>query len=59
LGEKISTLIDEFKTAGSYTLELNANSLKLSSGVYLIKFLAVDQESRKDFSRIIKIVLNK
>jgi hypothetical protein len=51
LGKEVATLVDEFKPAGTYEVEFDAN--KLSSGVYFYK-LTID-----NFSSIKKLLLIK
>ncbi|MGQ9642809.1 MAG: T9SS type A sorting domain-containing protein, partial [Ignavibacterium sp.] len=43
LGKEVATLVDEYKSAGSYEVEFNSHSdggQNLSSGVYLYKLQA-------------------
>jgi hypothetical protein len=35
IGSKVATIVDEFKTAGSYSIQFNGN--KLASGIYLYR----------------------
>jgi hypothetical protein len=49
LGEKISTLVDEFKNAGTYQVRLSLNGL--SSGVYFYRLRA------EEFTQIKKMLL--
>lgn len=51
LGREVSTLINEFKTAGYYTLDFNASNL--SSGLYFYRMDAAG------FSKIMKMTLVK
>jgi hypothetical protein len=37
LGKQVATLVNTFKSAGSYKVELNANNYKMSSGIYYYK----------------------
>ncbi len=37
LGNEITTLINEFKPAGNYTIQLSAHNLQLASGIYFYK----------------------
>ncbi len=59
LGSRVTTLVDQFLTAGEYSFELNTTSMQLASGVYLIKMQAFDEGAKNTFSKTIKIVLNK
>jgi len=45
LGREVATLVNEEKSAGSYTVELNAS--KLASGVYFYKLIAGEFSSTK------------
>lgn len=38
LGNKVATLIDEYKPAGNYSITFNAEDYKLSSGIYICKY---------------------
>ncbi|MFN3695293.1 MAG: T9SS type A sorting domain-containing protein, partial [Ignavibacterium sp.] len=40
LGNEITTLVDEYKPAGSYNVEFTINNLQLSSGVYFYQLKA-------------------
>lgn len=51
LGNKVATLVNEFKPAGSYTVDFNAS--KLSSGVYFYKI------STNGFVQTKKMILEK
>ena len=51
LGREVSTLVNEFRTAGYYTIDFNASAL--SSGVYFYRI------TTEDFSAIKKMVLMK
>ena len=57
LGNEVSTLVNEYKSAGSYELEFNANNL--SSGVYFyILQVGTNIQSKKMISAKIKIAIN-
>jgi len=56
LGEKIATVIEKKLSAGKYTLEFNAASIK--SGVYFYRMVAVS-ESGENFSSLKKMILLK
>jgi hypothetical protein len=45
LGNEVATLVDEYKPAGNYEVEFNAD--KLSSGVYFYQLKAVDYINTK------------
>jgi|GEM_PF-1162375 hypothetical protein len=51
LGREVSTLVNEFRTAGYYTVDFNASSL--SSGIYFYRLLA------GEFSSVKKMVILK
>lgn len=51
LGREVSTLVNEFRTAGYYTVDFNASAL--SSGVYFYRI------TTEDFSAIKKMVIMK
>ncbi len=51
LGREVSTLVNEFRTAGYYTVDFNASSL--SSGIYFYRLLA------GEFSSVKKMVVVK
>ncbi|MBN2572883.1 MAG: T9SS type A sorting domain-containing protein [Ignavibacteriales bacterium] len=40
LGQQIKVLLNEEKNSGNYEIEINANELKLSSGVYFVEMIA-------------------
>jgi len=46
-GEKVSTLVNNELEAGYYTLILNANELKLASGVYFYRLITNEYTSNK------------
>jgi len=52
-GEKVSTLVNNELEAGYYTLTLNANELRLASGVYFYRLIC------NDYTSIKKILLLK
>ncbi len=45
LGNEIATLLNEFKSAGKHSFELNANHLNLQSGVYFYRMITEDYQS--------------
>ncbi len=47
LGKEITTLVDEYKNAGSYSAHLSANNFQLSSGIYFYKLTAGKFSSTK------------
>ncbi len=49
LGRAVATLVDEFKQAGSYDVQLSADSYQLSSGVYLYTLRAGNFLQTKKF----------
>jgi hypothetical protein len=56
LGRKIATLVNEFKSAGKYDYELNADDISgksLTSGTYFIRMLA------GNYGRVLKLSLSK
>lgn len=42
LGREVATLVDEYKSAGSYNVQFTMNNLQLSSGVYFYQLKAGD-----------------
>lgn len=48
LGKEVATLINEFKTAGNYTIQFNAEGL--TSGVY---FYSIEAQGFKDIKRMV------
>lgn len=52
LGNEVVTLVNEYKEAGSYTLEFNASEFNLSSGVYIYKMNAGEFSYMKKLSLI-------
>lgn len=53
LGKQIGTLINGFKSAGSYKVELNANNFGMSSGIYYYKI------ESGEFNEVRKMILVK
>lgn len=53
LGKKVVTLVDEVKSAGTYSAEFRAQNLKLASGIYYYKLQS------EGFSQIRKCILLK
>lgn len=45
LGNEIATLLNEFKSAGKHSFELNANQLNMQSGVYFYRMIAENYQS--------------
>jgi hypothetical protein len=52
LGNEVVTLVNEYKEAGSYTLEFNSGEFNLSSGVYIYKMNAGEFSYMKKLSLI-------
>ena len=40
LGNEVATLVDEYRSAGSYNVEFTINNLQLSSGIYFYRLQA-------------------
>ncbi|MBK7868102.1 MAG: T9SS type A sorting domain-containing protein [Ignavibacteriales bacterium] len=57
LGEKMTTLFSEEKSAGYYNV--NWNAMTFPTGIYIVRMTATSTESRKSFSQIKKMVLVK
>lgn len=53
LGNEVATLVNEYKEAGRYKVELNVGEISLSSGIYFYKLQA------GEFSQIKKMILAK
>ena len=47
LGKEISTLVDEFKSAGKYQVQFSIHNIKLSSGIYFYTLHAENLVSSK------------
>lgn len=58
LGKNSNVLLNENKTAGNYSLELNANSLGLSAGTYFCT-LSVSDAGQELFSQTVRVVVSK
>ncbi len=58
-GEKITSLVNEQLQTGSYTQQINSQSLHLASGTYLCRMTAVEDESKKVFTQTQKLILMK
>lgn len=61
LGQRVASLIDEYKTAGNHSVIWNANDsngFKISSGIYFYKLKASGTDGKK-FQEIKKMVLLK
>jgi hypothetical protein len=56
LGEIVTTLVNEQKPAGTYTVQFDGSGL--SSGVYFCRFYAKG-ESGKEFSKVMKMMMLK
>ena len=59
LGQQVTTLINETKQAGNYSVQWNANNsngMKLSSGIYLYKIKASGVDG-SEFQQIRKMIL--
>lgn len=52
-GREITELLTEKKAAGSYSLNVNTNELKLASGTYMCT-LKVSNENNEEFSQTVK-----
>lgn len=58
LGEKVKTLVNDFRPAGRY--EINFNASGLSSGIYIARIEAIPAGSRAgEFTQVIKMSLLK
>ncbi|MBK7868104.1 MAG: T9SS type A sorting domain-containing protein [Ignavibacteriales bacterium] len=57
LGEKMTTLFSEERSAGYYNV--NWNGMTFPTGIYIVRMTATSTESRKSFSQIKKMVLIK
>ncbi|VAX21599.1 hypothetical protein MNBD_IGNAVI01-29, partial [hydrothermal vent metagenome] len=57
LGELVTTLVDETKTAGVHQFEWNAGNL--ASGVYLYRINAESVGNAKQFNSVRKMILLK
>lgn len=57
-GEKIATIINGEISAGYYTIDVNASTLNLASGVYVYRISAVGQNNQS-FVRVKKLMLTK
>ncbi|MCX7610972.1 MAG: T9SS type A sorting domain-containing protein [Ignavibacterium sp.] len=53
LGNEVATLVNEYKEAGRYKVELNVGQMSLSSGIYFYKLQA------GEFTEIKKMILSK
>jgi len=53
LGQRVAVLVDDYKTAGTHSYNLSANSYKLSSGIYICRIIA------GEYNKSIKINLIK
>lgn len=59
-GEKIATLINGNQSAGYYTTEVNAGKLNLSSGAYIYRMIANNQDNMtQSFIQVKKLLLTK
>ncbi|MBA4251427.1 MAG: hypothetical protein C0425_10585 [Chlorobiaceae bacterium] len=58
-GEKIADLIKTEQSAGYYTLDVNGNSLNLTSGVYIYRMVAVGKTDTKAFVSVKKMLMLK
>lgn len=59
IGERIAVLVNENQSAGYWTFNLDAAKYKLASGIYLVRFNANDLNSSENYSKVIKLTLNK
>jgi hypothetical protein len=55
IGREVSTLVNEYKQAGSYSI--NFNALNLSSGVYFYRIYAVS--GSHEFAKTMRMILTK
>ena len=58
-GSKIATLVNGQQDAGYYNVDLNADLLDLSTGVYFYRFSALDNNTGKQFIETKKILYMK
>jgi hypothetical protein len=58
-GKKITELVNQDQPAGYYSVDFLSSSVKLSSGVYIYRILAVDKATGKNFSAVRKMILMK
>ncbi len=58
-GSKIATLVNGQQDAGYFTVDLNADLLDLSTGVYFYRFSAADNNTGKQFIETKKILYMK
>ncbi len=56
-GEKLATLLEEKKAAGSYSFDLNAGKPKNKSGSYFCRFAAYDDAERLFYVNVKKLTL--
>ena len=42
LGKQVATLFNQYRTAGTYKIELNADNYKMSTGIYYYKIESTD-----------------
>jgi hypothetical protein len=57
-GEEVASLMDEHQEAGEYSLKWQVG-VETSSGIYICKITAVDDDSRSVFNSVSKIALMK
>ncbi|MCK6615188.1 MAG: S8 family serine peptidase [Ignavibacteriaceae bacterium] len=58
-GQKIATLLNAEQSAGYYSLDVSAGSHGLSSGIYLYRLTAVEEESGRSITLSRKMVILK
>lgn len=59
-GEKIITLVSGDQSAGYYSTEINAGTLNLSSGAYIYRMIANNQDNTmQTFTQVKKLLLTK
>ena len=50
LGRRVMTLVDDFRAAGSYDLELDTRSL--AGGTYILQLISGDQQETVRFTSV-------
>jgi hypothetical protein len=58
-GKKIAELVNQDQPAGYYSVDFESSFVKLSSGVYIYRILAVDKATGKNFTAVRKMLLMK